>query len=71
MLAFAIRRIVALVPTLFILITLSFLIIRLAPGGPFDAEQALPPAVKANLEQRAPKFAEAEVETPAPAFGAS
>ena len=50
MLAFAIRRIAILVPTLFVIITLSFLIIRLAPGGPFDAEQALPPAIKANLE---------------------
>jgi oligopeptide transport system permease protein len=50
MLAFAIRRIAVLVPTLLVIITLSFLIIRLAPGGPFDAEQSLPPAIKANLE---------------------
>jgi oligopeptide transport system permease protein len=50
MLAFAIRRIAALLPTLLVIITLSFLIIRLAPGGPFDQEQALPPAIKANLE---------------------
>jgi len=50
MLAYAIRRIATLVPTLFVIITLSFLIIRLAPGGPFDEEQSLPPAVKANLD---------------------
>ncbi len=50
MLAYAIRRIAILVPTLLVIITLSFLIIRLAPGGPFDDEQALPPAIKANLE---------------------
>src|SRR5688572_20364815 len=50
MLAYAIRRIAVLVPTLLVIITLSFLIIRLAPGGPFDEEQALPPAIKANLE---------------------
>ena len=50
MLAYAIRRIAILVPTLLVIITLSFLIIRLAPGGPFDEEQALPPAIKANLE---------------------
>jgi oligopeptide transport system permease protein len=50
MLAFAIRRIAILVPTLLVIITLSFLIIRLAPGGPFDDEQTLPPAIKANLE---------------------
>jgi oligopeptide transport system permease protein len=50
MLAYAIRRIAILIPTLLVIITLSFLIIRLAPGGPFDEEQALPPAIKANLE---------------------
>ena len=37
-------------PTLFVLVTLSFFIIRLAPGGPFDQEQALPPAIRANLD---------------------
>jgi oligopeptide transport system permease protein len=50
MLRFAIRRIATLVPTLFVIITLSFLIIRLAPGGPFDDEQGLSPAIKANLD---------------------
>jgi len=47
---FAIRRIATLVPTLFIIITLSFLIIRLAPGGPFDDELGLAPAIRANLD---------------------
>jgi oligopeptide transport system permease protein len=37
-------------PTLFIIITLSFFVIRIAPGGPFDDEQTLPPEIKANLE---------------------
>ena len=41
MLAYTLRRIAGLVPTLFVLVTLSFFIIRLAPGGPFDQEQAL------------------------------
>jgi oligopeptide transport system permease protein len=50
MLRFAIRRIATLVPTLFVILTLSFLIIRLAPGGPFDGEQGLSPAIKANLD---------------------
>lgn len=50
MLRYAIQRIVGIVPTLFIIITLSFFVIRLAPGGPFDEEQALPPEIKANLE---------------------
>jgi oligopeptide transport system permease protein len=50
MLGFALRRIAGLVPTLFALVTLSFFIIRLAPGSPFDQEQALTPAVRANLD---------------------
>ena len=50
MLAYTLRRIAGLVPTLFVLVTLSFFIIRLAPGGPFDQEQALSPAVRANLD---------------------
>jgi oligopeptide transport system permease protein len=50
MLAYALRRIAGLVPTLFVLVSLSFFIIRLAPGGPFDQEQSLPPAIRANLD---------------------
>jgi oligopeptide transport system permease protein len=51
MLAYAARRLVALPLTLFIIVTLAFAVVRVAPGGPFDAEQALPPQVKANLER--------------------
>src|SRR5678816_3583682 len=50
MLGYTLRRIVGLVPTLFVLVTLSFFIIRLAPGGPFDQEQALSPQIRANLD---------------------
>lgn len=50
MLAYALRRIVGLLPTLFVLVTLSFFVIRLAPGGPFDQEQTLSPAIRANLD---------------------
>lgn len=50
MLRYAIGRILGIIPTLFIIITLAFFVIRLAPGGPFDEEQALPPEIKANLE---------------------
>lgn len=50
MMRYALKRLAGVVPTLFIIITLSFFIIRIAPGGPFDEEQALPPEIKANLE---------------------
>ena len=51
MLSYALRRIGGLIPTLLVIITVSFCVVRLAPGGPFDQEQALPPAVRANLER--------------------
>lgn len=50
MFAYALRRIAGLVPTLFVLVSLSFFIIRLAPGSPFSQERQLPPEVRANLE---------------------
>jgi oligopeptide transport system permease protein len=51
MLKLALRRVAALIPTLLIIITVSFVIIRLAPGGPFDEEQGVSPEVRANLER--------------------
>jgi oligopeptide transport system permease protein len=51
MLSLALRRIAVAVPTLLVIITLSFALQRLAPGGPFDQEQTLPPAVRANLDR--------------------
>jgi oligopeptide transport system permease protein len=50
MMRYALRRIFGVFPTLLIIFTISFFVIRLAPGGPFDEEQALPPEIKANLE---------------------
>jgi oligopeptide transport system permease protein len=48
--SFALRRLAGLVPTLFVLMTLSFFVIRWAPGGPFDQEAKLSPEVLANLD---------------------
>jgi oligopeptide transport system permease protein len=46
---FVLRRALSIIPTVFIIITLGFFIIRVAPGGPFSREKAVPPAVLANL----------------------
>jgi len=43
-------RLLGLVPTLLILITIAFFLIRMAPGGPFDGEKVLPPEIRANLD---------------------
>lgn len=50
MLTYALRRAGAILPALFAIVTISFFVIRLAPGGPFDEEQSLPAGIKANLE---------------------
>ncbi len=52
MLAFVARRIALAVPVLLAIATLTFFMMRLAPGGPFDAERRLPAAVLANIEAR-------------------
>jgi oligopeptide transport system permease protein len=44
-------RLAGAIPTLFIVITITFFLMRAAPGGPFDQEQALAPEIKANLQR--------------------
>jgi oligopeptide transport system permease protein len=51
MLPLALHRLAGLIPTLLVIVTASFAIIRLAPGGPFDQERALSAPVRANLER--------------------
>ena len=50
MLRYFLIRLAGAVPTLFVIVTMTFFLIRAAPGGPFDQEQALPPEIVANLE---------------------
>lgn len=50
MLAYIGKRIAGVIPTLFIIVTISFFLIRLAPGGPFDSEREIPAEIAANLE---------------------
>ncbi|MBQ9494477.1 MAG: oligopeptide ABC transporter permease OppB [Treponema sp.] len=49
---YIIKRVLGLIPTLFFIVTISFFMIRLAPGGPFSSEKKVPPEVLANLEKR-------------------
>jgi oligopeptide transport system permease protein len=51
MLRYALSRFLGAGPTLLILVALAFFLMHAAPGGPFDAEKPLPPAVRANLER--------------------
>ena len=47
---YIVKRIAGVIPTLLIIVTLSFFLIRMAPGGPFDSEREIPPEIAANLE---------------------
>ncbi len=51
MMNYMLRRLLGAVPTLLVIITLAFFLIRLAPGGPFDSERAVPAEIAANLER--------------------
>ena len=50
MMRYALRRLVGAIPTLFIIVTLAFFMMRAAPGGPFDSERRLPPEVERNIK---------------------
>ena len=52
MFGFILRRLAVAIPTLLLLIVLSFLLMYAAPGGPFTQERALPPQVLANLNAK-------------------
>ncbi len=52
MLEYILRRVAGFVPVLFVIVSLSFFMMRLAPGGPFDQERALPEQVRRNIEAR-------------------
>ena len=51
MLAYSLRRVLGAIPTLFVVLTVSFFMMRLTPGGPFDRERMLSPAVEANIKK--------------------
>ena len=51
MLRYVLRRLMTAIPTLFVIVTISFFLMRVAPGGPFNQEKGLNPVIKANLER--------------------
>lgn len=52
MLKFIFKRLLEAIPTLLVLITVSFFMMRFAPGNPFSSERTLPPEVMANIEAK-------------------
>src|SRR3954471_6570672 len=50
--SYTLRRILVTIPTLLAVITVSYLLLHAAPGGPFDAERKVSEAVLANLQAK-------------------
>ena len=47
--AYVTRRVLTSIPTLLVIVTVAFFMMRIAPGGPFDRERALPPEIEKNV----------------------
>ena len=52
MLRYAISRLLGAIPTILVIITLAFLLLHAAPGGPFDSQKKIPPEIKQNIERK-------------------
>jgi oligopeptide transport system permease protein len=52
MLRFLLRRLLVALPTLFLVVTIAFFMMRAAPGGPFDISRKLPVEVERNLKAK-------------------
>lgn len=52
MLRFIIRRLIVIVPMLFIIVSLTWILVRLAPGNFYSGEKKLAPAIENNLRDK-------------------
>jgi oligopeptide transport system permease protein len=52
MLRFLLRRLLVAIPTLFLVITVAFFMMRAAPGNPFETTRKLPPEILKNVEAK-------------------
>ncbi|HEX5706285.1 MAG TPA: ABC transporter permease subunit [Pyrinomonadaceae bacterium] len=52
MFGFVIRRLIVILPMVIIVVTLTWLLIRLAPGNFYSGEKRLPPAIEKNIREK-------------------
>lgn len=50
--SYTLRRVLATLPTMLLVISVCYLLLHLTPGGPFDSERKVSAAVLANLEAK-------------------
>lgn len=52
MIAYIAKRLLFMIPLLLVISALAFVLVRIAPGGPFDRERKLPPAIEQNIRAK-------------------
>jgi oligopeptide transport system permease protein len=52
MLSYIIRRLLIIIPMALLVVTVTWVLIRMAPGNFYSAEKKLPPAVEANIKRK-------------------
>ena len=52
MTGYVVRRMLWAIPVLWAIVSITFFLMHTVPGGPFDRDRELPPAVRANLERK-------------------
>src|SRR3990170_1077986 len=52
MLAYVVRRLLWLIPVLVVVAAITFTLMHLVPGGPWDRSKRLPPQAQANVERK-------------------
>jgi oligopeptide transport system permease protein len=52
MIRFLLRRLLVAIPTLLLVVTVAFFMMRAAPGSPFETSRKLPPAIEHNMEAK-------------------
>ncbi|HEY9679051.1 MAG TPA: ABC transporter permease [Drouetiella sp.] len=52
MLSLIFKRILLAIPVLWIVASITFMLVRIVPGGPFEGDKALPPEIVANLKAK-------------------
>lgn len=52
MLKYILKRLLAVIPVLWVVATITFFLMRLAPGGPFSSEKQVPEEIMKNLEAK-------------------
>jgi len=52
MLRYTLRRLLGAIPTLLVIVTLAFVLLHAAPGGPFDSEKRMMPEIQRSIEAK-------------------